>query len=350
LPASLLLWQHANLKQIKTERNMINLEELTIVKIARCIGCNAKTSKGIVAYLNTHKRDLTLARKREIACGDPYVSKYGRDCAIERYKAMQTLNQAKTGARIALNHSLNKCHNQWLGCSVSDKPLADYADAFVREKNPRKKNIETPRAVAFLDMGMKWFEEAIHYKGSFKGWKGSRFIPVYQSGLFVSKSGRCALLIQECIVKRKLIAPKGLRFVVDSYGVAVKRDSDGMDFHPTLEQWKAKNFVGIVRENLAINYRKRLEIKKQARASEAFNRIRSREIANTVVLLEDSRAVGNCVQGSLAYAERMGLKPEEVLAAPHMIGIKAKILIRSQDPRAIAAANRAFQRETTITI
>lgn len=99
-----------------------------------------------------------------------------------------------------------------------------------------------------------------------------------------------------------------------------------------------------------INLGKRLEIKKQAKASEAFNRIRSREIANTVVLLEDSRAVGNCVQGSLAYAERMGLKPEEVLAAPHMIGIKAKILIRSQDSRAIAAANRAFQRETTIAI
>ena len=75
------------------------------------------------------------------------------------------------------------------------------------------------------------------------------------------------------------------------------------------------------------------------------------EVEKSVVLLEDSRRAGNCVEGSLQFAERrLGLPREAVLAGQWFVSVPGCRLLATGDRRAEMAVRAAFQRETTIAI
>jgi hypothetical protein len=61
-----------------------------------------------------------------------------------------------------------------------------------------------------------------------------------------------------------------------------------MDYHPEDADWTAKDFATRVRKAMAANWAKRREAKRAAKQA----------------ALDDSRRAGNCVEGSLAFAER----------------------------------------------
>ena len=108
-----------------------------------------------------------------------------------------------------------------------------------------------------------------------------------------------------------VVAPAGLVFTHDANGILLRRVSGGMDYHPEDADWTAKDFATRVRKAMAANWAKRREAKRAAKqaaldAAEAARvaAIRECELATTRVTLDDSRRAGNCVEGSLAFAER----------------------------------------------
>lgn len=72
------------------------------------------------------------------------------------------------------------------------------------------------------------------------------------------------------------------------------------------------------------------------------------------VTLLDSRSAGNCVEGSLAFAERkLGIPRAEILSAGYLFSVPADRLLRvanGNTAQAEAAARDAWMRETTVCI
>jgi hypothetical protein len=127
-----------------------------------------------------------------------------------------------------------------------------------------------------------------------------------------------------------------------------------MDYHPTPEDWSARNFASRVRKNMAANFVKRLAAKKVERETIRLGKIYERQILSTRVTLEDSRRAGNCVEGSLAFCERrLRLSREDILAGSYLFSVPAKNLIDNANgnlPQVQNAVRVAWMRETTISI
>jgi hypothetical protein len=150
---------------------------------------------------------------------------------------------------------------------------------------------------------------------------------------------------------RRFRAPAGMIFAHDSNGVLVRRLSDGMDYHPTYADWRAKNFATVIRKTMATNYSVRLAAKRTEREIARNQKIFDREIKSTRVTLEDSRRAGNCIEGSLQFAEsRLGLTRQQVLDGSYLFSVSAPRLMREKNERALAAVKIAWNRETTVSI
>jgi hypothetical protein len=156
-------------------------------------------------------------------------------------------------------------------------------------------------------------------------------------------------------------APKGMVFSSDDNGVFLKRLSDGMDYHITDEDWKSKRFATRIRKGMAENFKvRRLQkvAEKQAANSlkekESIDKIFKRDLSTTRVTLLDSRKAGNCIEGSLAFAERkLNIKRDEILEAGYLFSVSAKRLLAVANgdmARVLAACKVAWQRETLISI
>ena len=131
---------------------------------------------------------------------------------------------------------------------------------------------------------------------------------------------------------REKRTPKGMEWRADANGVYLCRLSDGIDYHPTHEDVRAKNFAGRVRRGMAANYRARVETRKA-------ERVLTRSLPTIVVTLDDSRRAGNCVQGTLAWAERkLRLSRESVVAAGYVAHVPASTVLA-------AAASNGSERE-----
>lgn len=157
------------------------------------------------------------------------------------------------------------------------------------------------------------------------------------------------------------IAPKGCFFRMDYKGIAVIRTSDGMDYHPSANDFRAPNFATVVREGMAENFKRRAaqrKVEKQAartaKEKAAREKMIARDLRNTRVTLDDSRKVGNCVEGTLAFCERkLGLSREEILSGGYMLTVSADRLAARANgdiERVNAAIYRAWIRETTVCI
>lgn len=130
-----------------------------------------------------------------------------------------------------------------------------------------------------------------------------------------------------------------------------------MDYHPT--DWMSGTFATDVRRGMAVNFTRRGAAKKSERQAKLdkikfarIGEIKAREIGSTRVTLEDSRRAGNCVEGSLAYAERkLGVTRDEIINGGYLFSIAApRIISANGDAGAIRAVESAWIRETTISI
>jgi hypothetical protein len=152
--------------------------------------------------------------------------------------------------------------------------------------------------------------------------------------------------------------PSGMRFEKDSLGAKLVRISDGLDYHFTGDHFLHKQFALNARLALAKKYRKNVEenkmkrdAKKNAAQQVRLDKIFTRDLNHTYVNLNDSRAVGNCLEGSLRFAElRLKMNRADILSGGHLCVVNAKKLVDTKDERAIRAARRAWQRETLVAI
>lgn len=198
------------------------------------------------------------------------------------------------------------------------------------------------------------------YKGAYKTWfklTNEAYITSYA----VVSENMVTLhhAIQPTVTHR---APAGMRFAVDGNGLHLKRQSDWMDYHPTFTEWYSLvGFAGKVRKGMAENFKRRQALKKTERLNaankkqaERIAKIMARDLMSTRVTLEDSRRAGNCVEGSLAFAERkLGISRAEILAASHLLGISAQRLLtvaNGDRPKVEAAIKIAWLRETAVSI
>lgn len=127
------------------------------------------------------------------------------------------------------------------------------------------------------------------------------------------------------------------------------RDSDGMDYHPSDAEIRSFDFAGMI-ASMERNARLRAEQRQRADHLEQLASLFERDARNTLVTLPDSRLAGNCVEGTLQFAERHGISREQAIQAPWLVGIRGDIILRSNNDRALAAALKAVERETLISI
>lgn len=145
-------------------------------------------------------------------------------------------------------------------------------------------------------------------------------------------------------------APRGYSFTTDSLGVMLRgqggdRHITASDIHrgetPTL--WAKQ-----IRAQIESRRAARVQEKRDARDA----KVRAREIGSCRVTLADSRNAGNCAEGTLRWVERcLNIPRAEVIDAGHLFSVPAsRVLFKGCDPRAVDAANAAWNRETAVSI
>lgn len=148
-------------------------------------------------------------------------------------------------------------------------------------------------------------------------------------------------------VVEKMILPEGFFWFKDCMGLGIK-DNEGIDYHP---YWTRYITVEDILNGYVNNKQRRLNQLQEAHTRNLLKR----DLDNTFVNLEDSRRAGNCVEGSLVFAEqRLGLSREDVLAGQHLIQVRASRIFKDNgynyDIRGNTACYQAYLRETTVSI
>ena len=96
------------------------------------------------------------------------------------------------------------------------------------------------------------------------------------------------------------------------------------------------------------------DAQRQEKARAQERKVFLRELHNVRVTLEDSRRAGNCIEGSLTFAERkLGIPRAEILGASYLFSVPAKRLLavaNGDRKRVEAAIQIAWQRETMVSI
>jgi hypothetical protein len=146
--------------------------------------------------------------------------------------------------------------------------------------------------------------------------------------------------------------PKGMMWKKEPFGsIYLERITDRMDWHPAPKDLARKDFSTFTRKEMARHYNQRIATRKLERESKRLQAIMDKQIMSCYVTLDDSRRAGNCVEGSLLFAEkRLGLTRDEILAAPFITKVSAKRLLATNEPRARAAVIQAWKRETMVSI
>ena len=216
---------------------------------------------------------------------------------------------------------------------LTDPAKKSKADETARRKNPRKRNWRSAAAVAdpvrtgdivSIDLGR--YSRGCPYTH----WE---YQPVYYSAVKVWRSGRNAHYLTEGVEKH-LPAPAGTRWTYDVLGPCLVRDTDGMDYHPTVEDCPAngdelfagwhyhptvedclsRNFATRVRRGMASKFNAVRKAAKDARkAKEAKEREERALRCNTriVSLRLVSKAAGNCSAGTEQWLENLGIATRE---------------------------------------
>jgi len=140
----------------------------------------------------------------------------------------------------------------------------------------------------------------------------------------------------------KFVLPSGWYWMKDENGIAAV-DADGIDYHP---YWTDDITIDDILTGHAQNKPKRLQQLEYAR----FEQMLKLQLDTTYVTLDDSIRAGNCVEGSLSFAEHLLKIPrDEILGNSWFMKVSAVKLFNG-GPRAKAACLQAFMRETTVSI
>jgi hypothetical protein len=320
---------------------MNNIYSKKLELAVEALGSKATTAKGIAKYALEHKSAVIAELNKQ-------------QKPIQRI----LLDSAKVGDRVVLDRDMQRTEGYTFR-RIQNSDAATAAEQAIG-KCGQKSNCTRGEARIFGESHQKRWEK-IAYKGQYKGYTGQMLYWDYQSCVGISRSGRSAVVIVECIFRRRIVAPTGMQFASDSNGFFLRRLSDGMDYHLSPLDWMSKDFATRVRKAMAENFKKRSAQKKaekQAKidAAEAarIKAIRDREIGSVRVSLDDSGRAGNCVEGSLAFAERkLHLSREDVIAGGYLLTFSAaKLLaVANGDTAAVQrAVNAAWMRETAVTI
>jgi hypothetical protein len=133
--------------------------------------------------------------------------------------------------------------------------------------------------------------------------------------------------------------------------LCVVRLTDKIDFHFLLEILLDKDFRGQIRRELARKYKNSIQVRKAAKAALSIQQLFDRQVKSTYVSIEDSRRAGNCIEGSLTFAERrLRLDRDDIINGRWLYTVSARRLLATGDERALNAVKCAWLRETTISI
>ena len=185
-------------------------------------------------------------------------------------------------------------------------------------------------------------------------WTRISHTPVYASWVVIAFGGVGVCYRWGATGCRTIPAPAGMRFGYDALGLRLVRKSDGMEYHPTAADLRSRGFAGIIRDRMAAIFVARRDAKRAAARLAEEAAIMARELGSVRVTLDDSRRSGNCVEGTLRFAElRLGITREEVLAGGHLFSVSAARLEKfstAEPERVKAAIQRAWMRETAVSI
>lgn len=240
--------------------------------------------------------------------------------------------------------------------TITDSSLAGLARDAARRANGRIKNWSTPCPTRVtVPLGDY---DAINLGQYSRSCKYTRYEykPCYTSYGVIAANG-AALLYRRgfagAIKSRIIHAPAGMRWDSNN-GLCLSRESDGMDYHPTPDDLQSRDFATRCRAAMAANYTARLNAKREAKRAARWEKQFQRDLATTRVTLHDSRKAGNCIEGSLRFAERkLGIDRASILAAGHLFTVPAKRILavaNDETSSAMAAVWAAWNRETTVSI
>lgn len=249
--------------------------------------------------------------------------------------------------------------------SKRNDELAAKARVAAYNANKRVRNWIAPKAKCRKTFLGEYDEvSAGYYKGRFKGYKIWNYQPVYTSYYRIGPNGKKLIYVYgfENPEKRVISAPKGMIFTRDENGLMLQRLTDKMDYHVSVENLLRKDFATYVRKMMAANYSARqnqrkqekiaaLEAAKNKARAEFLEQLFKKDLKTTMVTLNDSRKAGNCVEGTLAFAERkLGISRQEIMSGGHLFSVAADKILKFGESRALAAAKIAWQRETSVCI
>lgn len=241
-----------------------------------------------------------------------------------------------------------------LKIEITDGDLALDAKIAARNSNGRIQNWTAAKAsVHQFTKGDYLTNDEGRYSRRCKYTKYS-YSPLYTSCVEVSNCGSGLVYrrgFKGEIKSRVIHAPSGMKFQKDVLGLVLRRLSDGMDYHPTAKDLQSRKFAATVRAEMARNYKARLAQKKAEKQSKILEKLFQRDLSTTMVTLYDSRKAGNCIEGSLQFAEkRLNIPRDEIVKGGFLFKIPAYKLVKTGEPRALAAAKMAWNRETTVCI
>ncbi|MDE2100117.1 MAG: hypothetical protein KGL39_22875 [Patescibacteria group bacterium] len=147
-----------------------------------------------------------------------------------------------------------------------------------------------------------------------------------------------------------LSAPKDFIFAGDSLGAKIQSRDGKRDYHFNSDE--IFDGMGAIMRRARANWKAQAEAAKAKKESARIEKIKARELKSVRVTLGDSRRAGNCVEGSLRYAEtRLGISRQQILDGDYLFSVSAENLLRvNGDERVHRAVNVAWQRETLVSI
>lgn len=243
-----------------------------------------------------------------------------------------------------------------LEITIQDSELGWQAKSSARRSNGRIKNwVDSSPSIYHVSKGdYDKFESGTGYKRGKGSFTCYSYAPRYVSYVILANGGGGLIYrhgFKGEIKSRVIYAPAGIKFAKDENGLLLRRKSDNMDYHPTAKDLQSKKFATTVRQEMAKNFLYRLNQKRLEKQNNKSEKIFIRDLPTTMVNLHDSRKAGNCIEGSLRFAEmRLNIPRQEILNGGFIFKVPASKLVKTGDERAIRAAKVAWQRETLVMI
>jgi len=222
---------------------------------------------------------------------------------------------------------MSKTTNRKIICIDQSSELAREQSAIAREIYPRRKNWREPRAD-----DATWIETKNLGRYSRRcGFNHYVYVPRIKSFCIFTRKKLRAYLLKDNYVLR---AGRGYEWQHDKNGVKLVRLHDNADYHIDSSDITAS--FTVIRHKLInnANIRKKERHEKREAAKLLEN------LSSVYVTLQDSRDAGNCVTGTISFAERNNLR---VNARSHIPALIIKRWVK-QDKRVIPVLLVAAQR------